>query len=114
MAFSYGFVTPKSVDQMKAGLLQYGPLAVVIEADKYVFQSYKSGVLDSTACGTQLDHAVLLVGMGRDETSGKDYWWVKNSWNTTWGDQGYIKLAVTGDDAGICGVQSEPQYVVAN
>ena len=87
------------------------PLTVSIEADKYVFQAYQSGVLDSTSCGTSLDHAVLTVGWGTE--SGQDYWLVKNSWNTTWGDQGYIKLAIV-DGNGICGVQMEPETVNSN
>jgi len=103
---SYDAITPSNVDQMKAGLQQQ-PLAVSIEADKLVFQTYKSGVLDSTKCGTSLDHAVLAVGYGNDAASGLDYWLVKNSWNTTWGDEGYIKLAIVDGD-GICGVQMEP------
>ena len=87
---------------MKAALNK-APLAVAIEADKPIFQNYKSGVLDDTSCGTTLDHAVLAVGYGTDETSGKEYWLVKNSWNTTWGDKGYIKLAIV-DGVGICGI----------
>ena len=90
-----------------ATALQEQPLIVSIEADKFVFQFYSSGVLDNTNCGTNLDHAVLVVGKGT-ESDGTEYWRVKNSWNTSWGDQGYIKLAVTGNDAGICGVQVEP------
>jgi len=69
--------------------------------------------MDNTACGTNLDHAVLAVGYGTDEASGLDYWLIKNSWNTTWGDQGYIKLARV-DGAGICGVQMEPLAPTVN
>jgi cathepsin L len=108
----YAFVTADSVTQMKAALATQ-PLAVSIEADKMVFQTYSSGVLDSTTCGTNLDHAVLAVGWGTDSASGKDYWLVKNSWNTTWGDKGYIKLAIV-DGKGICGVQMEPLTVGTN
>ena len=97
---------------MKAALAKQ-PLAVSIEADKPCFQYYSSGVLDNTSCGTYLDHAVLTVGWGHDSASGKDYWLVKNSWNTTWGDQGYIKLAIVDGD-GICGVQIEPETVDSN
>ena len=97
---------------MKAALATQ-PLAVSIEADKSVFQYYTGGVLDSTKCGTNLDHAVLVTGWGHDSDSGLDYWEVKNSWNTTWGDQGYIKLAIV-DGKGICGVQMEPLTVAAN
>jgi len=100
----YLAVTPNNVSQMKAAI-EKQPLAVSIEADKLVFQTYKNGVLDSTKCGTSLDHAVLAVGWGTE--AGQDYWLVKNSWNTTWGDQGYIKLAIV-DGEGICGVQMEP------
>ena len=97
---------------MKAALATQ-PLAVSIEADKYVFQAYSSGVLDSTKCGTRLDHAVLTVGWGNDAASGLDYWLVKNSWNTTWGDEGYIKHAKDSTD-GTCGVQIDPQAPTAN
>jgi len=82
-----------------------GPTSVAIEADQSCFQSYTSGVLDSSNCdcGTSLDHAVLAVGYGSE--NGKAYWLVKNSWGTTWGDQGYVKLAdVAGD--GVCGINN--------
>ena len=98
---------------MKAALATQ-PLAVGIEADKMVFQTYKSGVLDSSRCGTKLDHAVLVVGFGNDADTGLDYWLVKNSLNTTWGDKGYIKLAAQADGHGICGVQMEPLTVATN
>merc|ERR1711981_48156 len=90
---TYTKVHKNSPSQMKAAL-NLQPLAVSIEADKMVFQTYTSGVLDSTECGTNIDHAVLAVGYGTDEASGLEYWLVKNSWDTTCGDQGYIKLAV--------------------
>jgi len=107
---AYSFVTASNPAQMKAALTQQ-PLAVSIEADQYVFQAYKSGVLDSTSCGDSLDHAVLTVGWGTE--SGMDYWLVKNSWNTTWGLNGYIKLAIV-EGNGICGVQMEPLTVNSN
>ena len=108
----YDYVTPDSQSQMKAALAQQ-PLAVSIEADKMVFQFYSSGVLSGSACGTNLDHAVLAVGYGTDADSGLDYWLVKNSWNTTWGDQGYIKLAMD-ESTGTCGVQMEPLFPTTN
>jgi C1A family cysteine protease len=105
-------VTADSISQLKAAVAKQ-PVSIAIEADKRVFQSYTSGVLDSTSCGTNLDHGVLIVGYGTDEASGLDYWLVKNSWDTVWGDQGYIKIAQV-EGQGICGIQMAPVYPTSN
>lgn len=99
-------VTVDSVSALQAAVAQQ-PIAVSIEADTLVFQSYTSGVLNSTKCGTTLDHAVLAAGYGTE--NGQDYWLVKNSWGTGWGEQGYIKIAAV-DGQGICGIQMAPVY----
>lgn len=68
-------------------------------------------MLDSTDCGTELDHAVIAVGWGTDEDAG-DYYIVRNSWGASWGDGGYIKIAAVEGD-GICGIQMQPSFPVA-
>ena len=80
------------------------PVSIAIEADTFGFQFYKSGVY-SGKCGTNLDHGVLLVGYGTE--GGEDYWLVKNSWGTNWGDSGYIKIK-----QGLCGVNLQPSIPV--
>ena len=106
-ASSHVAVTPDSVDQLKAAL-QLGAVTVGIEADTFYFQTYQSGILDDGAkCGTQLDHAVTVVGWGTEGST--DYWIVKNSWSTTWGEDGYVRLAIQ-DGIGVCGVQQDPVY----
>ena len=70
-----------------------------------------TGIFDDSNCGYTLNHAVLAVGYGTEDN--KNYWIIKNSWNTTWGDQGYIKLLIT-PGKGICGVQMEPLAVKVN
>merc|ERR1712125_231805 len=98
-------ITAKSSSALMSSI-ETGPTSVAIEADKSVFQTYKSGILNSEACGTKLDHGVLAVGYGTE--NGQNYYLVKNSWNTTWGDNGYVKIANNGDCAGICGIQMAP------
>ena len=102
----------KANDQMALKeAVSKGPVAIAIEADTRYFQSYASGILTSATCGTTLDHGVLIVGYGTD--SGQDYWLVKNSWSTTWGDAGYLKIARSDstNDVGICGISMDPSFV---
>jgi len=86
------------------------PLSIAIEADQDVFQNYKSGVLSSSECGTQLDHGVLIVGYGHDNVSGLDYWIVKNSWGVSWGLDGYVWLARGVNECGLDIAASYPIY----
>jgi len=87
-----------------------GPISIGMDASQASFQSYKSGIYNDPACNaTNLDHGVTVVGYGTD-TDGGDYWWVKNSWGTTWGLSGYFKLARNAKNA--CGVATMASYPV--
>ncbi|KAL7721274.1 Cysteine proteinase 3 [Entamoeba marina] len=69
-----------------------GPVVVAIDASKVSFQLYKTGVYDEPKCSKyMLSHAVVVIGYGSED--GEDYYLVKNSWGTTWGDDGYIKMS---------------------
>jgi len=81
------------------------PVSVAIEADTSVFQLYESGVLTSSGCGTSLDHGVLTVGYGTDD--GTAYWKVKNSWGTSWGENGYIRME---RGVNMCGISQMASY----
>ena len=94
---------------MKAAVAKQ-PISVLIEADKSVFQMYRSGIFDSAACGTSLDHATLVVGYGSE--NGKEFWIMKNSWGATWGENGYMRLAIE-PGKGVCGIQMNTLYPTA-
>lgn len=63
-----------------------GVTSVTIAADSTVFRNYTGGVISDPACGTKLDHAVAAVGYGTDLSTGIDYYLIRNSWGSQWGD----------------------------
>ena len=92
------------------------PVAVAIEADQKSFQFYKSGVMTGQ-CGSKLDHGVLAVGYGTSE-DGVDFWKVKNSWGSTWGEEGYIRIQrgkvgpFPWSKGGQCGILNSASYPI--
>lgn len=99
--------THTDVDQTEGALeaaVAQQPVSVAIEADQSVFQHYTGGILTDDACGENLDHGVLAVGYGVDK--GTKYWKVKNSWGTTFGEDGYIRIEKgTAASGGECGIR---------
>jgi len=92
----YILLDDEDEDRMKIMLLTQGPLAVAIDANHTDFFYFEDGIYWNSECGTTIDdvdHAVLVVGYGTDPWSNQDYWNVKNSWGTSWGDEGYFKMA---------------------
>ncbi|XP_068927145.1 dipeptidyl peptidase 1 [Petaurus breviceps papuanus] len=91
---------------MKHELIQNGPMAVAFEVyDDFIH--YRAGVYHHTGLKDNFNpfeltnHAVLLVGYGTDEKSGEDYWIVKNSWGTSWGESGYFRIRRGTDECAI-------------
>jgi C1A family cysteine protease len=104
------WVDVQPTDQALMTAIAQQPVSIAIEADQRDFQLYKSGVFTGK-CGTTLDHGVLVVGYGTENA--QDFYLVKNSWGTTWGDQGYIKLGrgpQYNDGQGQCGILLEASY----
>merc|ERR1711936_1293455 len=54
------------------------------------FSQYKGGIFAGCTSGARQDHAVTVVGYGTE--NGVDYWLIKNSWGTSWGGKGYIRM----------------------
>jgi cathepsin L len=105
----YVSITPTGSEaNLQDAVANIGPISVAIDASHMSFQLYKKGLYVENACSTtRLDHAVLAVGYGTT-TDGQDYWLVKNSWATSWGDQGYIQMAR--NHKNMCGIATSACY----
>ncbi|CAK9162578.1 unnamed protein product [Ilex paraguariensis] len=88
------------------------PVSVAIDAGESDFQFYSSGIFTGE-CGTELDHGVTAVGYGTSD-DGTKYWLVKNSWGTSWGEEGYIRMQRDVDaKEGLCGIAMQASYPTA-
>jgi len=74
-------------------LQQWGPVAVGVDFKQ--LQKYRGSVIKPGDCRKDPHHAVLVVGYTRD------YWIVKNSLGTNWGDSGYAYLSRGHNTCGI-------------
>lgn len=82
--------------------LKNGVIAMAVSASNPHFMSYQSGILDTDDCNARIDHAVAMVGWGIDAETNAEYWIIKNSWGTTWGEGGYIRIAMRESGEGVC------------
>lgn len=108
---SYKDVTPNNNQALMSAVAQQ-PVSVAIYAASSSFQFYSGGIINDPSCPSDsgsLDHGVLVVGYG--SSSGQDYYKLKNSWGTSWGEAGFFRFA-RGDNVNQCGVLDLPSYPV--
>eukprot|EP00616_Rhizochromulina_sp_CCMP1243_P019035 CAMPEP_0118961974 /NCGR_PEP_ID=MMETSP1173-20130426/476_1 /TAXON_ID=1034831 /ORGANISM="Rhizochromulina marina cf, Strain CCMP1243" /LENGTH=330 /DNA_ID=CAMNT_0006910183 /DNA_START=52 /DNA_END=1044 /DNA_ORIENTATION=+ len=94
------YYTVSSESQMASYVGSTGPLSVCLDA--MLWNTYTGGIM--SVCGNNVDHCVQAVGVDTDE----GYWKVRNSWGTSWGESGFIRLAY---GANTCDITSDPTYV---
>ena len=108
---NYVSVKPNSDYELMSAVVQQ-PVSVAIEANQDIFQLYKSGIIKNN-CGNEIDHGVVVVGYGTE--NGVNYYIVRNSWGSSWGEDGYVRLernSVINSGSGVCGILSQPSYPI--
>jgi len=107
---SHHDVTENSPSALVAAL-NVGPVSVAVNAGSMGFQLYSSGII-KLFCGTNLDHGIVAVGYGTE--SGTDYYIVRNSWGSGWGEKGYARIKRTAEEGkpGMCGIQMAASYPI--
>lgn len=74
---------------MKQEIYQRGPIACGIAANDAML-AYTGGIF-SDESDDQIDHIISVVGFGKD-ASGLEFWIVRNSWGSHWGENGYMRI----------------------
>lgn len=106
---SYHSIQQGDRQSMKAAIKQYGAVGVTMAVCGSI-PGYGGGIYDSTECNfAQTNHIVALVGW--DDTvqhhAGKGIWIMRNSWGTSWGEQGYMRMAY-----GAANIEEDPTYII--
>lgn len=69
-----------------------GPVSIAVDAAQWSF--YMGGIMSLLCWGkttvADLDHGVNIVGYGTEDST--DYWIVRNSWSSSWGESGYARV----------------------
>jgi len=92
-----------AVDSLKKYILAYGSLVVCIRYNNTQFMNYKNGIFTYNDT-RQTDHILEMVGWN-DSAGG--FWYLKNSFGTAWGENGYMRIKW-----GVSGVGTDPYYLV--
>jgi cathepsin X len=93
----YGQVS--GADNMMAEIYKRGPIACGIDAAEIL--NYPGGIFDNPNAGQDIDHIISVTGWGYDSSTGKKYWNVRNSWGQYWGELGYIRVTMGGNQLGL-------------
>lgn len=109
---------------METVLLKNGPLALAVNANGMEY--YVRGIIgcetiagkdycnsasidNHTPCDpTALDHGVLAIGFGEQENT--EYWVIKNSWGSQWGEDGYVRMERGNNKCGIANMVQHSVY----
>ncbi len=90
---SWAYITGQpipSVRAIKQAIYTHGPVGAAVHVGPK-FQAYSGGIFNANESG-KVNHAIALVGWVDDIGPDKGYWILRNSWGTSWGESGYMRI----------------------
>ncbi len=110
---SHGFINgytriPSSNQFLIQQYLKLGPVSVGVCGTDSSFLFYTSGIFNVKTCCSTQNHAMLLVGYDVDNTTGIEYFIALNSWGNRWGEKGFMKIELSRNASGTCGIALNP------
>lgn len=91
----------RGADKMKAELYANGPISCGVHATENWELNYKGGIYSEVVRFPKVNHEISVVGYGYDEESDQEYWIGRNSWGSYWGEQGFFRMKMHGDNLAI-------------
>ena len=91
------FGSVSGVDDMKKEIYLRGPIACGIDADPV--ENYTGGIVNTTS--NNINHIISVVGWDVDPMTNTEFWIVRNSWGTYWGEDGWFRVQTGLNSLGI-------------
>jgi len=97
-----GYIVDPTVESIKQEIYKWGPVVGCFNIYEDFLNEYDGLTIykgPTTTTSSPLGgHAIKILGWGqeKDPESGNiiDYWWIANSWSSSWGLSGYFKMAM--------------------
>merc|ERR1712196_323341 len=84
----------KGAMNMKKETLARGPIACTMMSTNKFYYGYKGGIYSEIVdMEKEPNHVINVTGWGKTK-EGQEFWIVRNSWGTYWGENGYYRVVM--------------------
>jgi len=84
---------------MKKEIFARGPITCGMDVTDKFYNNYTGGIWKEKVFFEQSNHAISVVGWGKENN--EEYWVVRNSWGTQFGENGFFRISMHEGNLGI-------------